>query len=340
MTGGHTRLLLLGNPPTDNEDSWFERACNSDLYNVIPIGAYDTPNFTGEPAGICRSCPPTVAEHSVASHLVDETWVQDVINEFGEDSAFVEARVHARFPRMSTNRTIPYGWLEQCLENETPLVDNKIRLGVDVASDGGDEFVVAWADGYVGTVRHRSSGSANSNPVDVAGMVLQQILEAEKIHKERQIREPVVVKIDSIGVGWGVSGILKRWKDEQRHNAVIVAVNVAERAKDSGKFNNQRAEMWWNFRTLAQPIINEGNVSQSIRLDVDTKTLAQLSGPTYKSDSSGRIVIESKKDMKRRGMHSPDRAEALLLAFYQPPGQHVGDITFGSLTQNNQWKNL
>ena len=37
MTGGHTRLLLLGNPPTDNEDSWFERACNSDLYNVIPI---------------------------------------------------------------------------------------------------------------------------------------------------------------------------------------------------------------------------------------------------------------------------------------------------------------
>lgn len=340
MTGGHTRLLLLGNPPTDNEDSWFERACNSDLYNVIPIGAYDTPNFTGEEAGICRSCPPSVSEHPVASHLVDETWVQDVINEFGEDSAFVEARVHARFPRMSTNRTIPYGWLEQASENENPLIDNKIRLGVDVAADGGDEFVVAWADGYVGTVRHRSSGSANSNPVDVAGMVLQQILEAEKIHRERQIREPVMVKIDSIGVGWGVSGILKRWRDEQRHNAVIVAVNVAERAKDSGKFHNQRAEMWWNFRTLVQPIISEGNVSQSIKLDVDTKALAQLSGPTYKSDSSGRIVIESKKDMKRRGMHSPDRAEALLLAFYQPPGQHFGDISFGSITQNNDWRTI
>ena len=60
MTGGHTRLLLLGNPPTDQEGSFFERACNSDLYNVIPISAYNTPNFTGEDAGICSSCPPSI----------------------------------------------------------------------------------------------------------------------------------------------------------------------------------------------------------------------------------------------------------------------------------------
>lgn len=337
MTGGHTRLLLLGNPPTDNEDSWFERACNSDLYNVIPISAFDTPNFTGEESGVCRSCPPSVAEHLVKTHLVDETWVQDVINEFGEDSAFVEARVHARFPRMSSNRTIPYGWLEAATENENPLEGNKIRLGVDVAADGGDEFVVAWADGYQGTVRHRSSGSANSNPVDVAGMVLEQIRAAEQVHRERQIKEPVVVKVDSIGVGWGVTGILKRWRDEQMHNAVIVAVNVAERAKESGKFHNQRAEMWWNFRTLVQPTTTEQGVTHNLRLDLDTKTLAQLSGPTYKSDSSGRIVIESKKDMKKRGMHSPDRAEAVLLAFYEPPGSHYSDISFGSLTQRNDW---
>lgn len=340
MTGGHTRLLLLGNPPTDNEDSWFERACNSDLYNVIPIGAYDTPNFTGEESGICRSCPPAVAEHLVSTHLVDEEWVKDVINEFGEDSAFVEARVHARFPRMSSNRAIPYGWLEATIENDNPLAGEKIRLGVDVAADGGDEFVIAWADGYKGTIRHRSSGSANSNPVDVAGMVLEQIRAAEQVHRERQIKEPVVVKIDSIGVGWGVTGILKRWRDEQMHSAIIVAVNVAERAKESGKFNNQRAEMWWNFRTLVQPVSGSDGITNNLRLDVDTKALAQLSGPTYKSDSSGRIVIESKKDMKKRGMNSPDRAEALLLAFYEPPGSHYGDITFGSFTQRNDWKNI
>lgn len=340
MTGGHTRLLLLGNPPTDSEDSWFEKACNSDLYNVIPISAYATPNFTGEFAGVCRSCPPSVAEHSVGEHLVDETWVQDVINEFGDESAFVEARVHARFPRMAGNKTIPYGWLEQAVENEKPLEGNRIRLGVDIAADGGDEFVVAWADGYKGTIRHRSSGKANANPVDVAGQILEQIRLAEDVHRQRQIKDPVVVKIDSIGLGWGVTGILKRWRDEERHYAHVIGVNVAERAKESGKFHNQRAEMWWNFRNLVQPLTTDTGTEQNIALDVDTKTLAQLSGPTYKSDSSGRIVIEAKKDMKRRGMASPDRAEAILLAFYEPPGSHIGKIEFISLTQDNKWSGL
>lgn len=340
MTGGHTRLLLLGNPPTDNEDSWFEKACNSDLYNVIPISAYATPNFTGEAAGVCRSCPPSVAEHPVNEHLVDEVWVRDVINEFGEESAFVEARVHARFPRMAGNKTIPYGWLEKSTENEKPLDGDAIRLGVDIAADGGDEFVIAWADGFKGTIRHRSSGSANSNPVDVAGQILEQIRQAEDVHRQRQISKPIVVKIDSIGLGWGVTGILKRWKDEQRHSAIIIGVNVAERAKESGKFHNQRAEMWWNFRTLVQPLETENGLTQNVALEVDTKTLAQLSGPTYKSDSTGRIVIEGKKDMKRRGMNSPDRAEAILLAFYEPPGSYTDKIDFISLTQQNEWRGL
>jgi len=340
MTGGHTRLLLLGNPPTDSEDSWFERACNSEMYNVIPIGAYSTPNFTGEDAGICRSCPSTVAVHKVTEHLVDKTWVDDVVSEFGEDSSFVEARVHARFPRMAGNKAIPYGWLELAQQNEKPLTSNTIRLGVDIAADGGDEFVVAWADGYTGTVRHRSSGKANANPVDVAGQILEQIRQAEEIHKTRQIQQPVIVKIDSIGLGWGVTGILKRWRDEERHSSTVIGVNVAERAKESGKFHNQRAEMWWNFRNLVQPVSSDTGVEQNITLDVDTKTLAQLSGPTYKSDSTGRIVIEAKKDMKRRGMASPDRAEAILLAFYEPPGSHFGEIDFISIKQNNQWRGL
>lgn len=336
MTGGHTRLLVLGNPPVDDEGSWFERACSSDLYNVIPIDAYATPNFTGEDAGECHACPPNVPSHPVAEHLVDQAWVQDVINEFGEDSAFVEARVHARFPRTTANKVMPLSWLEDASDNPSPLDGNVVRLGVDVASDGGDEFVVAWADGWVGTIRHRSSGSQNANAVDVAGVVLQQIREAERVHRDRGITEPVRVKIDSIGVGWGVTSVLERWRDEQMHSSVIVPVNVADRPGDATKFANQRAEMWWNGRVLVQPASTEPR--QSVRLEVDQRTLAQLSGPQYKSDSSGRIQIERKADMKRRGVPSPDRAEALLLAFYEPPGPApiptVKPISFG---QSNPW---
>lgn len=334
MTGGHTRLLVIGNPPVDTEGGWFERCCSSDLFNVIPIPVYATPNFTGEDSGICHACPPEVPEHEVKTHLVDEEWTRDVIAEFGEDSAYVEARVHAKFPRQVANKVIPLTWCEEAQENTSPADSQQVRLGVDIAADGGDEFVIAWADGYTASIRHRSSGQSNANPVEVAGVVLDQIREAEALHLARGVSERVRVKIDSIGVGWGVAGLLQTWGQEGRHGALIVPVNVAEKAGDAGKFNSQRAEMWWNGRTLLQP----GTSGQMVRLDVDTRTLAQMSAPTYKSDSSGRIVIEPKKDMKRRGISSPDRAEAILLALYEPPGRREPRVEVPlSFSQTNPW---
>lgn len=333
MTGGNTRLLLLGNPPTDNEDSWFERACNSPLYNVIPISAYDTPAFTGEEVGFCKSCPPTVPAHKITNHLVDRQWVQDVISELGEESPFVIARVKAEFPRITGNRVLPITWLEEAASNETPLDSDAIRLGVDVASDGGDEFAIARADGFKARILHASAGAVNQNAVDVAGKVLEYILEAERDLNSPKKR--VAVKVDTIGLGWGVVSLLQRWGEEGRHKADIIGVNVAERARESGKFKNQRAEMWWNARTLVQPNA-KGEIG--LHIDVDRRTMTQLATPTYYSDSSGRIVIESKADMKKRGMSSPDRGEAVLLALYDPPsGGPVPFVAPIGLDQVNPW---
>jgi hypothetical protein len=332
MTGGHTRLLVLGNPPTDQEQTWFERICNSPIYESIPISAYETPNFTGEQTGQCRSCPPHVEAHAVSTHLVDQTWVDEVIGEFGEDSPFVEARVHARFPQTGTGKVIPYHWAELATQNEDMIESSIIKLGVDIASDGGDEFVIAKADGYTASIIHRSSGKANANAVDVAGVVILEIEKACQIHVEREITDLVRVKIDTIGVGWGVVSLLDRWVKERRMRALIIGVNVAERPKDQAKFKNQRAEMWWNTRTLLQ--VKDGK--QDVRLDVDRAVLAQLAGPTFKSDSSGRIQIEAKADMKKRGVHSPDRAEAILLALYENKAI-IPTFNLVSIGQENQW---
>ena len=333
MTGGNTRLLLLGNPPTDNEDSWFERACNSPLYNVIPIAAYDTPAYTGEEVGFCKSCPPTVPVHKITDHLVDRQWVDDVISELGEDSPFVIARVKAEFPRVTGNRVLPITWLDEAQNNENPLESDAIRLGVDVAADGGDEFSIARADGFKVRNLYSAAGAVNQNAVDVAGKVLEYILEAEKDLSSPKKR--VMVKIDTIGVGWGVVSMLQKWASEGRTTAQIVPVNVSERARESGKFKNQRAEMWWNARQLVQPDAN-GNIAS--RLDVDRRTITQLATPTYYSDSSGRIVIESKAEMKKRGMSSPDRAEAVLLALYDPPTAAAAPLVSPiGLSQVNPW---
>jgi hypothetical protein len=332
MTGGNTKIVLLGNPPTDQEDSWFERSCNSPLYNVIPISALDTPNFTGEEVGVCKSCPSYIAPHSVATHLVDKRWVDDVVSEFGEDSGFVQARVHAKFPRVSVGRVIPFNWCESAAVNENPAQSDIIKLGIDIAADGGDEFVVAKADGFTVTIEHRSSGAANANAMDVAGVCMEHIEAAVKIHEQREVKDRVPVKVDTIGVGWGVVSILKKWVSERGVRADVIGVNVAERAKDQDKFKNQRAEMWWNTRQLLQPVDGK----QEIKLKLDRATMAQLSGPTYKSDSAGRIQIESKADMKRRGMNSPDRAEAVLLALYESRTV-IPTIAPLSFEQSNQW---
>jgi hypothetical protein len=337
MTGGNTRLLLLGNPPTDNEDSWFERCYESALYNTITIGAYDTPNFTGEEVGVCTTCPPQVGTHLISKHLVDHQWVEDVIQEFGEDSPFVEARVWARFPRATANKVIPFGWCEKAVNNDDPIEGSIIRLGVDIAADGGDEFAIAKSDGYRVSLIHRSSGKSNENAVDVANVALSHIREAEAVHEERGIKDKVKVKLDTIGVGWGVVSILQKWAEEGKHKSLIVPVNVSERAKDPEKFRNVRAELWWNGRALLQP---DATGRQNVRLDVDRKVLSQLAGPTFKADSAGRIQIESKMEMKRRGVTSPDRAEAVLLALYEPPGREIPNVAPLSIVQPNQWSGM
>jgi len=334
MTGGNSRLLVIGNPPTDDEDSWFQKCCESELYNVIPIPVDVTPNWTGEDAGVCGSCPPAVPAHPVASHLVDQEWVADVISEFGADSPFVQARVWARFVEQVTNKVIPFAWVEQASNNEDPDAGVAIRLGVDVASDGGDEFVIARADGWSVKVVHRSSGAENQNSLDVSGAVLRAIEVAEADREAGGIPEPVRVKIDAIGVGWAVVSQLERWGEEGKHGATIVGVNVGEKARDGDKFSNQRAELWWTGRRLLQP---DGDGRQVVRLDLERRSLAQLAGPLYKTDSAGRIAIERKAEMGRRGVPSPDRAEAVLLALFEPPVRVVDAELPVSVTQPNAW---
>lgn len=334
-TGMNTRMLILGNPPVDAERTWFEGICNSDRYNHIEISAFDTPNFTGEETEQCRACPEGVPPHPVADHLVDRDWVDGLAEEFGVDSPFYMARVLAKFPKDNTAKTLPMSWLELAHKNEIETGNQPIKLGVDIAADGGDEFVIAKADGWKVTIEYAKAGQDNASSVVVAGVIKDHILAAEKIHAERGITTPVRVKIDSIGVGWGIVGLLQAWKREGKFRADIIGINVAEKAHNSNKFASSRSEMWWNFRQLIQPD-DKHMGEQDLYLAISMKELAQLNGPQYASNSTGQIVVESKKEMKKRGLHSPDRAEAMLLAVYESAKNPVL-VAPMALGQANPW---
>lgn len=344
LVGEGARMLAIGNPPTDDEGSWFEQACGRPGATVIPIRAADTPNLSGEAAPPCRTCPPEVPEHSLATHLVDADWVAETIADHGPDAPYVQAKVHAKFPRGGPNRAIPSGWVELARDADEPDPDGHVRLcdlgvaeeqeqwlvrpgawvrlGVDVAADGGDELVVARCVGDLVTIRHTSAGAANSNAVTVAGVVLAEIRRAEAVAAGLGSAVPVRVKIDAIGVGWGVAGVLEAWGSEGLHNAEIVKVVVSESTgRDDPEHATlrpyrKRDEMWLAGRALTQPGL-DGQPGR-LRLRVDQRAAAQLSAPTYGTNSGGYTVIESKASLKRRGLPSPDRAEAVLLAAYEP----------------------
>ncbi|SDH67830.1 hypothetical protein SAMN05421505_12047 [Sinosporangium album] len=349
LTGSNARMLAIGNPPTDQERSWFEKLCgDGDDYRypqvtTIPLAATDSPSVTGERISdqVC-GCPAGEQGHLVSSHLVDQEWIDGAIRDHGPTSPYVIAKVHARFPRGTKDQMIPSDWVDAAADQEEPEGDEWvrlcdldlpeeqdewvvgygawIRLGVDVASDGGDEFVIARLVGDLATIEHFSAGADNADAVTVANQVLREIHRAERLRLRLRTKAQVRVKIDTIGVGWGVVSLLQRWRQEGMHDAEIVPVNVAEepgRSADSELLRPyiKRDEMWIAGRTLLQPD-REGRTR--LRLRVDDKTKAQLSGPKKLDRSTGHTQVEPKKAMRKRGLPSPDRAEALLHCPYEP----------------------
>ena len=342
LTGSDTRMLAIGNPATDDENTWFEDLCNGTDVHTVRISAYDAPEQTREWSPPCRACPVEMGEHTIGSHLVDGDWIREAIEDHGSDSNFVKAKVHALFPKGGKSKAIPGDWVDLCLESPEPTGDDYvrvcdavpgeteehlvrrgawIRLGVDVAAGGGDEFTIARCVGDLVTHRHASSGGENTNSVDVAGKVLEQIKAAELLRAALGTDAKIRVKVDAIGVGWGVASTLKAWADEGVHDAEIVPVVVSEdtyREDEASTLRpyRKRDEMWLTGRALMQPRHDTGR--GALRLRLDRRTAAQLSAPMYGTNSGGRTVIESKDRMKARGLNSPDRAEAVLLAIYEP----------------------
>jgi hypothetical protein len=112
--------------------------------------------------------------------------------------------------------------------------------------------------------------------------------------------------IDTIGIGAGVYDRLV----ELGHGDKVVSVNVAQTPRDQKKYYNTRAELWGELREFLLDL--------PCSIPDDNELLSDICSVQYKFDSKGRLVIEKKEDMKKRGVRSPDTAEAVILTFYYP----------------------
>lgn len=169
--------------------------------------------------------------------------------------------------------------------------------GVDVARFGDDSSALA-----------KRKGNHQLEPVrEWYGKDTMQTVGIIKAEFDAAKVKPAAINVDVIGIG---SGVVDRLKEL---GLPAVGVNVAEsesaNASPEISFNRLRDELWWKGREWLE--------ARDCKLCDDDETIGELTTPTYTILSNGRIQVERKEDMKKRGVKSPNRADAWLLTFYE-----------------------
>jgi hypothetical protein len=181
----------------------------------------------------------------------------------------------------------PYSSIKAAQERELEPKGRR-EAGVDIARFGGDENVAAIRQGPVVDIAYNSSHQDTNKTTDDLAKFIDE-------------EEPETTKVDSVGVGAGVYDNLKA----MGYNVREVVGGASPRDKD--RFLNARAENHWGLRKR----MTDGDLD----LPEGQKIRSQLAGIKYKTVTDRKLKIESKEEMKRRGVKSPDYAEAIINAF-------------------------
>lgn len=292
-TGEHCRMLAIGNP-TD-PSSYFRKVCRPDSgWNVIKVSVFDSPNFTGE----------KVAK-TVSEDLTSHKYIEDAKRDLGEGSPMWKARVEGEFPDVDEFSVIPLGWIYQAQqrwaewdEAGRPTDDGWRRIiGADIARYGNDKtcFAERIGDGFL-TPRIMP----RTDTMGTASLLGRELV---------RDRGDIAV-VDTNGVGAGVFDAIKK------SGYLAMGVNVGNRTSltdRSGQieFYNVRAAVYWKMREALDPAN-----SPTIMLPPDDDLASDLSTPHWKTMPGGKVVIESKDEIRKRLNRSPDKGDAVCLAWW------------------------
>lgn len=283
LTGINNKLLLVGNPTQTS--GMFYDSHNSEK------ASWDTLTVDAE-----------------KSNRTDKENIAALKKKYGADSNVVRVRVHGLFPLAEDDVFIPFSDVEKAMmldfgEDHEVL---KLSLGVDIARFGDDETVVYSNASNLINLEYRRT---KQDLMVTSGVVIQK-------YKELASRYPnyhglIFVYIDDTGMGGGVTDRLREVKYEQGlHRMVIMPVNFAssppEFAEES--YTNISGYMWGVLKELFR--------QKALSLPNDEELSAQLTTRKYKVNSKGKIQLESKEEMKKRKLPSPDMGDALALSCY------------------------
>lgn len=290
MTGRDCRLLLIGNPTTTAGRFHASHHALRAQYRTFHISSFNSPNFTGEDV-----------PEALRASLVGPEWEALQRETWGEDSPLYHARVLGEFPDQAEGALIALSWIEAARDRDLePL--GPARMGLDVARQGSCESVAVIVRGP--RIVHVDAWRS-PDLMYTAGR-------AAALMKQHDV---ISCSVDATGMG---AGVLDRLSEQE---LPVRGIWVGEQARDPERFALVRDELAWGLRER----FRTGDIGGL----TDSRMQAQCSAIRHSFDSRGRIKVESKDEMAARGLPSPDRFDALALAFYSPPARRRGKSFVG-----------
>lgn len=312
IANDESKIVMIGNPDDPNGE-FFEACKPGSGWNVVHISAFDSPNFTGE------SAPVAVQKQLIGKVYVEEkrrkwarhwNWTEDGSKCIPPEGVDAETDPNANpmwlskvcgiFPeKTEAGGLIPISWVKaaQLRDLTSTIKEGPNELGADIGA-GGDNSAICHRRGYVFRIIREDN---DPDTMSQCGKIIHDL----------NTTGAARVKIDKIGIGWG---IVNRGKEL---NKPFIGINVGEGATEDNsssdeRFLNLKAELWWNVRDLFERGL--------VDLDPDDDdTAAELCGIRYERLSNGKIKISDKrKDSRGKPLPSPNRAEALMLAATPP----------------------
>lgn len=283
MVPEDSHMLSIGNPLSP--EGHFYEMFNNPNYETFTISAFDTPNL--------------VADKEVIPGLVTKTWVEEKRREVGVDSPIWKSQVLGQFPDTTEDTLLPLSWVRAAQDRwyDMEKGTGETVYGIDPSGGGADEAVLCPRTGMF---VHQMKAWQGLDSPEFLGNIFNHTLPHSRAF------------VDEIGVGYGIIGALR-----ESDSIYAKGINVKNKSSKPNRFKNLRAELFWTLRDLLNP-----EKDDKLGLPPDETLASQLTSIKYKFDSKGRIQIESKKDMRKRGISSPDRADALVLSLssYQTYG--------------------
>jgi hypothetical protein len=322
MASGSSRILLIGNPdvPAGTFFKIFEK--NSDDFFKKNISVFESTNLHRTSIAIddirCGIWKKKDRPNRHLEGLVTPAWVAGVLEDYGENHPFTISRVFGEFPQDIEDGLCTIADVYACQKlkfEDVDTSDKTIYISVDVArSTAGDDSVIGWQKGDYAD--YSWIGKTNDE-MRVAGEVIRAIGELKERFTEKGAHPRIVVNVDVIGVGAGVTDRVDEITRDDK-NIEVHGVNVGLPSIDCPeKYNGLPAERFKNLKSQLFWCVREKVKTRKFRLPECSQLPMQLSNIKWTITSRGQTVIEPKDETKKRIGRSPDHADQLMLGFYR-----------------------